>query len=384
VALLGRFALAAFAMVLTAVGMEGVLAFSPPGGRHLHRSNRRVSAAIDCYPSNPRSYFDLDLRSPETRARFDVARVRGLDDCSATAPFAVEFRYNRLQFRDVDPPARREGVRRVAMLGDSFTEGQGVKERDTYGRVLEAQLNAVEPGHWEVLNFGRRGADFPALRENFEQLLAHGPNITVYGMMLNDAVQSEPLRIRHALLQEGASPPQGASSPLLLRFVRQRIETLRATRETKRWYNDLYSEPNAKGWTRTGRHLVDMDQQMKRRGGRLVVALWPVMADLEGAYPFEHAHSVVGDFCRRAGIEFHDLLADFRGRRTSSLRVHPVDAHPNDVAHRIAATSLAPVVLDTAWRLSDERGRRSLPRARRVAYRHTRATGPTSTRVATP
>jgi hypothetical protein len=37
-------------------------------------------------------------------------------------------------------------------------------------------------------------------------------------------------------------------------------------------------------------------------------------------------------------------LPVFRGRRTADLWVHPVDHHPNEVAHRLAAESLAPVV----------------------------------------
>ena len=47
------------------------------------------------------------------------------------APYAVEFRYNSLRFRDAEFGPKRPGVRRVMVLGDSFTEGQGVKEPDT-------------------------------------------------------------------------------------------------------------------------------------------------------------------------------------------------------------------------------------------------------------
>jgi hypothetical protein len=45
-----------------------------------------------------------------------------------------------------------------------------------------------------------------------------------------------------------------------------------------------------------------------------------------------------------AGIAHHDLRAALSGRPAESLWVHPLDQHPNDVAHRLAAQSLAPVV----------------------------------------
>jgi hypothetical protein len=36
------------------------------------------------------------------------------------------------------------------------------------------------------------------------------------------------------------------------------------------------------------------------------------------------------------------------GRSTAELWVHPVDHHPNEIAHRLAAESLAPVVTKLA------------------------------------
>src|SRR5712692_461594 len=61
--------------------------------------------------------------------------------------------------RELGPKA--PGTIRVVLLGDSFTEGQGVKEPDTTARRLQALLSAGG-GRWEVLNCARRGADFPS------------------------------------------------------------------------------------------------------------------------------------------------------------------------------------------------------------------------------
>ncbi len=77
------------------------------------------------------------------------------------ADFSVQVETNPLGFRDI----RREfskpvGVKRVALLGDSFIEATQVPFEKTAGQVLERRLNvSPEPDleqskRWEVLNFG--------------------------------------------------------------------------------------------------------------------------------------------------------------------------------------------------------------------------------------
>ncbi len=136
--------------------------FQSPG--ELYSPRARVF--LDCYPTNPRGYFDVDLARPEVRARYEAMGVREVARVAARAPWAVEFRYNALYFRDREIAPKRPGVVRVAVLGDSFTEGQGVKEEDTFPRRLEARLREGG-GSWEVMNCARRGADFPGLHKMF-------------------------------------------------------------------------------------------------------------------------------------------------------------------------------------------------------------------------
>jgi lysophospholipase L1-like esterase len=305
---------------------------------------------LDCYPTNPRGYFDIDLRGPGMRERYhSLAPVR-FDAVVRRAPHAVESRYNTLRFREVEPSPRAPGARRIAVIGDSFTEGQGVKEPDTYPRVLERRLGAGG-GAWEVRNCGRRGSDFPALLEDFEDALRYDPDLVVYGMVLNDADRSEEFQARQAyvndwildrgqLLEGGPPGPRGSR---LFWLVRERLESYRIGRDTTRWYREMYGPSNREGWARTQGHLRAMDRRMRERGGRFLVASWPLLVDLERD-PFQDVYAVIADFCRTAGIPWHDLRPALGGRTSRELWVHPVDMHPNEVAHRLAAESLAPLV----------------------------------------
>jgi lysophospholipase L1-like esterase len=321
-------------------------------GSVLNVYNRTNTAGLDCYPTNPRGYFDLDLRDPATRQRFESLHVRRVEDCAAYAPHAVELRYNSLQFRDREPGPKRPGIRRVAVLGDSFTEGQGVKEEDAYPRVLERELNAAGGG-WEVLNFGRRGADFPELDNTFAELLEFDPDVVVYGMGLNDSEPSDEFRARHAFVTEmlegprqkpalvGGPPPFGSRTAF---FVHARLERHRVDRAMRAWYAELYGERNREGWARTQAFIERMHRTMRLRGGHFLVATWPVLAHLDREYPFAGVHETVGRFCHAAGIAWLDLLPVLRGRPADELWVHALDPHPNALAHRLVAESLAPAV----------------------------------------
>jgi hypothetical protein len=70
--------------------------------------------------------------------------------------------------------------------------------------------------------------------------------------------------------------------------------------------------------------------------------MWPILADLDGDYPFAAVHDAVQDFCLAAGIPWLDLLPALSGRSAGALWVHPTDAHPNAMAHRLAAHYIAP------------------------------------------
>jgi lysophospholipase L1-like esterase len=334
--------------------LAGELALGIVHGAHLRvltPSNRLFTVSLDCYPTNPRGYFDVDLHGATTLERFKALRVRRVGDCAARAPYAVELRYNSLQFRDREPGPRRPGVRRVVVLGDSFTEGQGVKEPDVYPRVLERALDGQEPGAWEVLNFGHRGADFPALYDNFELVLGFEPDVVVYGMTLNDCEQAPAFRARYPELSArltGRFRDGRTRSPSfglrLVHFVQERIERSRLSRETTLWYRELYGEPNREGWARSQSQIREMHRRTQAKGGRLLVAVWPVLTDLTVDYPFREVHETVGRFCRREGISWLDLLPALEGHEASDLWVHPIDAHPNEIAHRLVADRLAPAV----------------------------------------
>ena len=69
--------------------------------------------------------------------------------------------------------------------------------------------------------------------------------------------------------------------------------------------------------------------------------IFPVLFHLNSGYPFLDLHAKVRDAAHAAGLECLDLYPVYRGYSGPELWVHPTDQHPNEVALRLAARSLA-------------------------------------------
>jgi lysophospholipase L1-like esterase len=115
---------------------------------------------------------------------------------AASADFRVErsefsFRVvtNTLGFRDPRLPAPKpKDVARVVVVGDSFTQGYGVEERDTFPRRLEALLGAADDSRrWEVVNLGVPGTNPRDYAGNLRDVgLAYEPDVVLVAVGAND------------------------------------------------------------------------------------------------------------------------------------------------------------------------------------------------------
>jgi len=344
------------------LGLEAALrvaGFEPGGEPAVRRIvGPRGTPLLDCFPSNPRGYFDIDLRDPASDALYRGLAPHRFDAIARDHRWAVEVRYNALRFRDVPPAPRPSGVRRIVVLGDSFAEGQGVKEADTLARVLERLLEEQAPGHYQVRNCGRRGMDFPELFGSFEDALAYEPDLVIYTLTLNDALQTREFHERQSfvndwILDRTREPDAPRAPPSVLRprvfdFVGERASGLWIGRQTTRFYLDMWGDANREGFERTQEYLREMKRRLEERGARLLIAPWPLFVGLGRGYPFAPVHDRLQSFCLSAQIPHLELLKAFEGRPAEGLWVHPVDHHPNEIAHRIAAQALAPEVLKLA------------------------------------
>ena len=112
------------------------------------------------------------------------------------------------------PRPGRAGARRVVVLGDSFAEGQGVKEADTVARALERLLETRAPGTLRGAQLRPPRDGLPGALRAFEEALAYEPDLVIYTLTLNDAVQPPEFRERQQLRQRLDPRPHPARRTL--------------------------------------------------------------------------------------------------------------------------------------------------------------------------
>ncbi|HMC56037.1 MAG TPA: SGNH/GDSL hydrolase family protein [Gemmatimonadaceae bacterium] len=101
----------------------------------------------------------------------------------------LRVRFNSLGFRDEEHQlAKPPGVKRIVVIGDSFSEAVQVNVEETFHHLLQGMLNAHGGTRWEVINIGV--GDFGTAQEYIALVrygLAYQPDVVIHEIFpLND------------------------------------------------------------------------------------------------------------------------------------------------------------------------------------------------------
>jgi hypothetical protein len=242
------------------------------------------------------------------------------------------------EFTNAKPP----GVYRIAIVGDSFTYGNGVRQEDRYSDLLQAEL----PAHMEVLNFGTAGANTPEHLVTVSHLLQDvHPDFILLQWYVNDVEDDEatgrprssalmPIRAWHDWLNDNSAlytvaNMQWAETQVALGWTESYTTYL------KRRLGDAQG-PDA---TRDTRLLRDLINRCKQANVAIGIVLFPdTAAPIDKNYPFGFLHDRVLATCDDMQLTCIDLREDFatiKDRKT--LWASRLDHHPSARANAIAA-----------------------------------------------
>jgi hypothetical protein len=316
--------------------------------RYLRNQSDPRRIDYHCYPSNPHGEFSPHPDLTQGRWRLiDYAKRQYPPSAIGQTPWCVEYRLASSGMRDREHAHEvAPGTLRIAVVGDSFVFGEGVPQQLT----LVDQLSRRLGDRYELLNVGAPGANtqqevanarlmvpayhcsrmivvFTANDVNLTPSLARREN------HINDLIN---IRDLHLLAAQHDAWYMGRSR--LVRWIGSRLFMRRLTQETIRWYRDCY-DPRL-----NGQNLQQMANDLKALatfpGCRAVLVLYPLLEQLEGAYPLAAVHDRVRHMAAAAGLPLLDLAPVFRGQQTRSLWVHDCDHHPNGRAHARAAAAI--------------------------------------------
>lgn len=238
---------------------------------------------------------------------------------------------------------------RVAVVGDSFTWGQGVQSVDRYAEHLEWLLNlnnGVRPARVSV--WAQCGTSTYQQLRLLRQALDQGADLVILGICLNDTEDwKDPRTLMQWRKQWHREPWRWARWSYLLTWIHNRLETVRVNRAYRTYYAHLY-DPTYVGWQRFTEAIHDFKTTCDSNHVRLVTAVFPLMDNLgTREYPFGPMHTAIAGVMKKEGIDSIDLLDAFLGGNRDRLQVIPgVDPHPDEIAHRLMAECIFDYLLE--------------------------------------
>jgi len=236
------------------------------------------------------------------------------------------------------------GTYRVVVIGDSFTFAGKVQYDDNFAKRLERMLNLnLDHPRAEVLNWGIPGysteQEVPLVRKAVGE---YGADLVVLEITLNDP-EVEPYHSSHAALYAWEKRIQ--RSPIFtywhsLQFFAQRILNTFRNREYVSYHQQLFEKPET--WRSFSNALEKTRKASKDSSVPVIAMVFPMLSHpFDERYPFRAAHEKIKARLAELEIPDVDLLPNLLGIPPERLQAKPgADAHPNEIAHRIASDTL--------------------------------------------
>lgn len=278
----------------------------------------------------------------------DVTSTADFRGYFTTRWMRAQVRHNHYDYRGAEfDEGKAPGVYRVAVMGDSFTYGNGVAENQRFSNLVG---DAVRDRGIEVLNFGFPGNNWPEHVRTLERrVLRLRPDFVLLQWGTNDVELDEhvagrpivPPIIRNRDWHEWLYRYSALYTILNAQWVR--IQVQRQMGDTyDRYLTRLYGDPSSEGARLAGERMHQYIALARSRGVDVGLVMFPdVAVSLGPDYPYRFLHDRTQAICQEQQVRCVDLLPAFaRVPDRHTLWVTPLDAHPSVLANRLAADAI--------------------------------------------
>jgi len=254
--------------------------------------------------------------------------------------FALHTRLNALGCRDKEwNIPKPNGVRRIALVGDSYTYGWGIKNtRDRFPDRIQAMFDQQTPGQIEVMNVAKPGwGTGDQVRPIRDIIVLYGVDEIVLCYVPNDIEKLIPTTDDfnptrppdYYLINLDASP---LLDYLYRRLYLPRVPTVKGYHD---WLADGIADPNI--WAAHTAQLNEIASICREHNVTLRVVLLPFLRTGGTKFDAARFHTTLRHFFSASGIPVVDLLPIISGYEISDLVVNGHDPHPNELAHQVFA-----------------------------------------------
>jgi hypothetical protein len=306
---------------------------------------------------------------------FGWFHIPGRQGWQATPEYRVWITINQQGLRDSEHSYEKPtGSYRILLLGDSFVEGLQVPLEDTFGKQLEAALNASsrDGTRYEVINGGvsRFGTDNELLFYQFEGR-RYQPDLVLLLFYHNDVTDNTAVayfELDNGAVQTVESRPGNKSKNAdrvrcwlwdhfqiyrLARVGGQAIASLSGDRpntpphRSKALYQAETTPELEYSWELTIALMAEINREVLADSARFAVigisdiaALQPTTQGAE--LDWERPNHELGERLTGSGIFYIDLLPAFQAHyaQTGEKLFWPGDKHWNAAGHRLAAETV--------------------------------------------
>lgn len=259
--------------------------------------------------------------------------------------FRLHYQMNNFGMRDNVKYEFRiaPGKRRVSIIGDSFTVGQGIADvEDRFPNIMRRTAPDLEVHVLAVPGFDT-GAELGLL----SQLVTNGYqlDIVVLAYCLNDIGDLLPewQQTLHRINSDQAQLGWLKRNSYFANTMHYRWKAMRDPDILDYFgvVKDAYAGPK---WDVQRERLRVMQTLVTSSGGRFGVVTFPFFQALKPDYPWLAVHQQLGAFWEEFVVSHRDLLPIYRRLGAADLTVNQFDAHPNELAHLLAAEAVLKLI----------------------------------------
>lgn len=243
---------------------------------------------------------------------------------------------------------KKEGVMRVGVIGDSITEGSGIRNpKDRFSDILEQKLKDAGK-NVEVYNLGKSGLDTVQEARAYQDVKHLKFDILVWEYFIND-VQPEnstgtPIIIKNSLrgkLVTFLSEKSFFFDYIYWRFSSKYSQTIQELRnaDIAQYHNEPVLQAHEK-------RISDFIESLKADNTKIVVIFFPSLYLLNPNYLAKEEYYMMVDYFKEKGVDATvDLLPELMDKNPKTLMASRFDTHPNEIVHALAAEKLFQEIL---------------------------------------
>ena len=257
--------------------------------------------------------------------------------------------YNNDGFRDhTYSLLKPDNVFRILVIGDSQTFGHGINSlEDTFPKLLEFYLNEGTRGfRFEVLNFALPGWNTDThVQSFFKKGLSYQPDLILLVYYHNDIQASPQMKCKSTdvdLFSSMHGLKKIINKSLVYRVLKFRINRGMEQIGIKPTFTQCRQRIyDSRSWNMETLYLDFLFHTTQKQNIHFMMAILPVLFNLEKNYPLDFAHAQLKEYCNDRNIFCIDLFDEvFKSTRTDEVIISKSDRHLNKTGTKLVAKSL--------------------------------------------